>query len=112
MESFAAEISLEIINFLVRILVFTKSNWPCGFGRHAPANLLNTRFSHSPLVAGHWPSWGAIRSRISRVKQIRLHCLSGLGCMLAGVRLFRVLVGFSKESITELTPGKMYHFLL
>ena len=32
--------------------------------------------------------------------------------MLAGVRLFRVLVGFSKESITELAPGKMYNFLL
>ena len=66
----------------------------------------------------HWPQWTLARqgrpatrtnARFPRSKKPCRYCPTGLDCILAGGRLFRVLVGFSKESIIELTPGKMYH---
>ena len=66
----------------------------------------------------HWPQWTLARqgrpatrtnARFPRSKKPCRYCPTGLDCILAGGRLFRVLVGFSKESIIELTPRKMYH---
>ena len=48
-------------------------------------------------------------ARFTRRKKPGVYCPTGLDCILAGLRLVRVLVGVSKESIIELTPGKMYH---